>query len=136
MRGSFTLMPSSTRPNMRAQQERQDQVDRDELHQRDVVDRPCAPRAREALRAELEPEGGDQGLGEIRAVGPAAELGVVEDEEDHLAEGERHHQEEEAAGAQRSAPTASAATPATTIAAGRVCQIGSAAPSGESRYTT
>ena len=69
--------------------------------ERHVVGRPRAPRARKALRAELKTERRDQGLCEIRAVRSAAELGVVEDEEDHLPERERHHQEKEAAGAQR-----------------------------------
>ena len=85
----------------RTEQKCQDQIHGDELHKRNVVGGPAALRSREGLGIDLEAEGGNQRLGQISAIRATAELGVVEDEENHLPERERDHQEEEAFGAQR-----------------------------------
>jgi len=53
------------------------------------------------LKPDKPVEDREQWPGQERAVGAAAELGVVEQEEQHLSEGERHHEKEEAPRAQR-----------------------------------
>ena len=82
----------------RAQQEGEEEIHGDELHECHVVeiDRPLPPRI-----GQLEAEEGKNGASQIGAVRAAAELRVVEDEEDHLPEGERDHEKEEAARPER-----------------------------------
>src|SRR5690606_13811320 len=78
----------------RAQQEDEEEIHGDELHKRHVVeiDWPLTSRI-----GQLETEKGKNRPRQIGAVRAAAELGVVEDEEDHLPKSERDHEKEEAA---------------------------------------
>ena len=85
----------------RAQQESQRNVHQRELDERNVIGGPCPPGPRQILRVEFHAERLQQGLCEISAVGAAAELGVVEDEEDHLPERQCHHEKEKTLCAQR-----------------------------------